>query len=572
MSGRARVSRASAGGVVRLAVAAVLGGAGGFAGCAADPSLRTFPDRPVAWQEHDSLDVARAPEASELGQLDSTLLVRDSLAGEVDRTLALEGSTPARDVNAADEVPCSTWFCARNHRAPMTPEAIAAGPAGVAPRLPLRIVKGKDRGAALGFQVVDADGRKFLLKLDPAGHLGLATGAELVGGRLYHAAGYNVPSSFVVDLGEGDLVLDPKATFKLYRVQTRPLTVAEVKSRLAGAARTADGRLHAVAVSWIPGKVLGAFDMMGRRADDPNDRIRHEDRRSLRASWLFAAWLAVFDASAINTLDSYVEEDGRRFVRHYIIDFGAGLGSATNDMKGPHEGGQHVVEVGRTLASLLTFGLYRRPYESQRDAWTALVGEHPSIGWFPAEGFDVDKFRTNRTVPAHQRMTDRDGYWGAKVVTSFTDAQLAAVVGAAGLDDPREATYLERALRVRRDIIGRRYLTATTAVEAPEVVAAGSGGDARLCFDDLAIARGYAQAAGVRYQVAIGGERGQGFAEVTVPAQGARTCVAAAGAGAGYRVVAIRAELAKPGGGHARAKTSRVHLRGGRVVGLERDE
>ena len=233
-----------------------------------------------------------------------------------------------------------------------------------------------------------------------------------------------------------------------------------------------------MAVSWLPGKILGAFDMQGRRADDPNDRIRHEDRRSLRASFLLVAWLAIFDASAINTLDSYVEEDGRHFVRHYIIDFGAGLGSATNDVKGPHEGGQHVVEVGRTMASVLSLGLYRRPYQSQRDVvdrdWWPRTPR--SAGSRPRQ-FDVGAFRTNRKVPAHLRMTARDAYWGAKLVTSFSDAQIAAVVGAAQLA-PGEAAYLEHALRVRRDLIGRRFLTAVTAVEAPAVVA-GAGARAR---------------------------------------------------------------------------------------------
>ena len=46
----------------------------------------------------------------------------------------LEGRLPAQDVNAADEVPCSTWFCARNHLRPMSAGEIAAGPAVVPPR------------------------------------------------------------------------------------------------------------------------------------------------------------------------------------------------------------------------------------------------------------------------------------------------------------------------------------------------------------------------------------------------------------------------------------------------------
>jgi hypothetical protein len=545
-----------------------IAGALAIGACAAHPAVRTFPDRAIAWHEHDAEDVAKPPRATDLAELDWALLLRDDIAGEVDRALALEGRRPARDVNAADEVPCSTWFCPRNHLEAMTPEAIAAGPAGTAPRLPLRIVKGKDRGAALGFQVVDADGRKYLLKLDPVDHLGMATAAEITGTRLFHAAGYNVPPNFVLDLGPDDLIVDPGATFRLYRVQKRPLTADMVRARLAGAARTPDGRLRAVAVTWVPGKIIGAFDMVGRRADDPNDRIPHQDRRSLRASWMLMAWLAVLDASAINTLDSYVEEGGRRFVRHYLIDFGAGLGSATSDGKGPHEGGQHLIEIGRTLASALSFGLYRRPYQSQRDAWATEVAAHPAVGWFPAEAFDVESFRTNRKVPAHKRMTDRDAYWGAKVVTSFTGAQLAAVAATARLA-PSEEAHLARALAVRRDIIGRRYLTAMTAVEAPTVAVTDRA--ARVCFDDLAVARGYADPARLRYAVRIVDDRNQTRGEVTVPAQGTRTCVASADVARGYRVITIGAERNEDGRWQP-AKVSRIHTRDGRFVGLDRDE
>jgi hypothetical protein len=539
------------------------------AGCAADPAVRAFPERAIAWQEHDSEDVPQPPRPTDLADLNATLLVRDDVAGAADRAFALEGPRPARDVNAADEVPCSTWFCPRNHLRPMPLDAIAAGPPGAAPRLPLRIVKGKDQGDALGFQVVDAEGRKFLLKLDPVGRLGMSTAAEVIGARLFHAAGYNVPANFVLDLGPNDLIVDPDATFKLYRVQRRALTPEIVRQRLARAARTRDGHLRAVAVSWIDGKVLGAFDMQGRRPDDPNDRIPHEDRRSLRASWMLAAWLAIYDASAINTLDSYVDEDGRHFVRHYMIDFGAGLGSGTTDIKGPQDGGQYLVEFGRTLASMFSLGLYRREYQSQRVAWTRGVAEHPRVGWLSAKDFDVDAFRTGRKVPAHRRMTDRDAYWGAKLVTSFSDAQLAAVAGAARIE-PIDAAYLAGALAARRDVIGRRYLTAMTAVEAPVVTADDRG--ARVCFADLAVERGYLAVQHVRYRVRVSDARDRAIAQALVPAQGARTCVAAPDARTGYRVIAIGAELAAAGGGWRPVKISRVHVASGRVVGLERDE
>ena len=45
-------------------------------------------------------------------------------------------------------------------------------------------MKGKARGAAVGYEVIDAAGEKFMLKLDVAGHRGMASAAEVVGGSL----------------------------------------------------------------------------------------------------------------------------------------------------------------------------------------------------------------------------------------------------------------------------------------------------------------------------------------------------------------------------------------------------
>lgn len=538
-----------------------------------EPSL--FPDRAIAWQEHDDDDVARKPAVTFLHEMPGTLFFRDSVSGEVDRVLAAEGRRPARDVNAMDEVPRSTWFCPRNHLAPMSPAAVAAGPPGtLPPKPPLRILKGKEEGATPGFRVVDANGRKFMLKLDPAGHLGLTTGAEMVGERFFHAAGYNVPGAFLLDLAPEDLVVDPKATYLVFDVEPRPLTEAQVRETLSKAARGAERRVRAVLTPWIQGEILGGFDMLGRREDDPNDRIPHEDRRSLRASWALFAWLGEIDPGAPNTLDTYVKERGRRFVRHYIIDFGATLGSFTTRSDGLHEGTEYVIEVGRTLGSLLSLGLYRRPFEGERAAWERHVGDYAAAGWFPAEGFDPEQYRPRLKVPAHMRRTDRDLYWGAKLVTSFTDAQIAAVVATAGMPT-RDAAYVEHALEVRRDIIGRRYLRPMTAVESPAISSDGT----QLCFDDLAIARGYADVKEVRYATAIRDGQGRVLATSDVTPAGAHTCVSLGGAGSGdaYRVVALTTSLGAGRNG-TRSKAARIHLRWRAeesrfvVVGLERDE
>ena len=540
---------------------------------------RWFADRPIAWSEHDDADVPTAPESNHLQELMVALIVRDSLANEADRLLALEGRTTALDINAQDEVPCSTWFCARNHLHPMTVEETVAGPAATPPRLPFKITKGKHLGAAAGFQVKDANGNKFMLKFDIAGHLGMANAGEMIGSRIFHAAGYNVPGAFLVDVTPADFKVDPSAKFELYRVERRPLTEAMVRSTLARAAHAPDGRVRAAAVPWIPGTILGGFDMLGVRRGDPNDRIPHQHRRSLRASWMLFAWLSVLDPSSINTIDSYREEGGRRLVRHYFFDFGCSFGSATNYAQGIQQDGEYSIEVARTLASLFTFGAYRRPFQDRRDEWVRLTNEHPALGYFPAEGFDPDTFRTNQRIPSHMRMTDRDAYWGAKLVTSFSDEQIAALVATARLPEADDR-YLENALRVRRDIIGRRYLRAVTAVENPTLYPDGS----RICFEDLAIARGYAQPADVRYRIEVSDGRGTTIATHEQDATGPFACVpiytGTERPSGGYRVVEISSRFVGAAGreGNHVAKPTRVHLRWrdgeGRfaVVGLERDE
>jgi len=482
--------------LLAIALTAIAAGAG-----AAAPAVRWFADRPVAWQEHDDANVPKAPERNNLQDEVTTVTIRDSLAYEADRILAAEGAVAAQDVNAADEVPCSTWFCPRNHLGPMTSEEVARGPAVAAPVPPLTITKGKDEGAAVGFVVVDARRNKFMLKLDPPGHLGMVSAAEMIGNRLFHAAGYNVPGAELVEFSRADLRVSPTASFKLFNVQKRPVTEARVTAQMDRVPHLPDGRYRAVAIPWVGGEVLGSLDTVGTRAGDPNDRIPHENRRSLRASWVLYAWLSVLDPGPINTLDSYVEEGGRHFVRHYLFDFSCAFGSATVYTQGPQADGEYLVEVGRTLRALFSFGLYQRAFQGreERAEWTKLESDYPSFGYFPAESFDPDTYRSNRRVPPHMRMTARDAYWGAKVVTAFSNDQLHAVVATARLP-ARDAGYLEHALAVRRDIIGRRYLRAVAAVENPVTTPDG----ATVCFDDLAIDRGYVGALDARYLVEVG--------------------------------------------------------------------
>jgi hypothetical protein len=423
---------------------------------------------------------------------------------------------------------------------------------------------------APGFVVRDARGRKYLVKLDPVGHAGLASSAEVMACRLFHGAGYHVAGAFAIDVRDQDLRIRPDARIQLSGAAERPFTAERLSVLLRGGARTEGGALRAVAVPWIAGKVLGSFDMFGQRADDPNDRIPHQDRRSLRASYLMIAWLNIEDASAINTLDSYVEEGGRRFVRHYFIDFGDSLGSASVRVKGVFHGREHLLELHRMFLAAFSLGLYRRPWQEDAPAWRAAGGGPPDAGWlFPVDGWRPEEFRTGRKNPAHLRMTARDAYWGAKVVTSFSDAQIAALLEAARYR-PESAALVGHALRVRRDRIGARFLATQTALEGPAVSADGRA----LCFEDLAVARGYRAPAAVRYRLMVRDPQGRIVQQAELPAEGSRSCLPL---GDVSRTTYLVASVATVSGGQV-APAARVHLRlrpaESRlvVVGLERDE
>ena len=75
----------------------------------------------------------------------------------------------------------------------------------------------------------------------------------------------------------------------------------------------------------LDGPPVGPFSYLGRRRDDPNDRIDHEHRRELRGMNVLAAWTDHIDSRQENTMAAWVapgESDDVGYVRHYMIDFG----------------------------------------------------------------------------------------------------------------------------------------------------------------------------------------------------------------------------------------------------------
>ena len=393
---------------------------------------------------------------------------------------------PAQNVNTMGEVPDSSWFTNRIGVSDMPLADIVRGPDRHT-RLDAQrwiIVEGKDTGRQPGFRAINAadpERTLYQLELDPRDYPEMATGAEIVGTAIYHAVGYNVVESYLVELDPAQLSIDPRATISLAG-HTRPFTRRDLNRILRGAARKTNGRYRASASPFAEGRYLGPFLHYGTRPDDPNDVVPHEHRRELRGNRVFAAWINHDDSRAGNSLDMLVERDGRKFVKHYMFDFGSILGSGTNEQDHPWVGSEYLVEGKPGLLTLTTLGLWRRPFIGIRAS-----SELPAAGNFTADGFDPAKWRPHYPNQAFRHMQAEDAFWAARIVAKFTPEAIAAIVAKAQFSDPRATDAITGTLMRRRELTLRKWLTAINPVVDPKV-------DGQvLRFDNIAETSGVAK-------------------------------------------------------------------------------
>ncbi|HEY3358114.1 MAG TPA: hypothetical protein VGQ83_33000 [Polyangia bacterium] len=553
---------------------------------------RRFPLAAPLWQDPDHNDVPRRPAPT----------VANLLAFQLDwfalyplsQATAVRPSGEAVNVNALDEVPDSSWFQNRIGRRGMTPDEVAQGPCEAPPPDPRRgpwvVTRGKDEGATSGLFITAPEGR-YLLKFDSRAQAPRATAADAIAARLLHAAGYFVPCEQIVYLSPADLRIGPGATVKDQYGHKRPLTPRDVERALLEAWRLPDGRLRASASRILAGEVLGPWRYLGRRTDDPNDVIPHEDRREVRGLRLFAAWLNHWDSQDANTVDVWVTAQGRRFVRHYLLDFNECFGGMwVGGVLVRRLGHAHWIDLAKITGDFLSLGTLPRPwYRARPNAFSG------TFGFYEAQGFVPSEWRASHRVPAFERMTTRDALWMVRIIGSFSPAHLRAAVAAGQLPSPLDADYLVETLQARQRAILREYLRANAPLVHFRVTRASDGRE-QLCFADLAVRQRLVPPREVRYELrAYGGDRldellgwrqlgpGPGDAAdaascVSLPI-GLRRAAELAPRGAAddhrrrYEVIAIDV-YQRPG--ETATSTLRLHLydlgpeRGYRLVGIER--
>lgn len=448
-----------------------------LSGCVSSP---TFKDQPVVWRVNDRQNIAE-PESNDFERIE--YFGKVLVTGQIQRGLELRDTQPAGNSNALDEVPDSTWFTNRISSHDLTPAEVAAGPVTAGPpQLPLTVVRGKDTGGGNpGFFARDTTGRVFLIKFDPKENPEMQTASSIVVNRVFWAVGYFVPEDTLVTFAREQLVLSADAQTHTPLGEKVKLTESEIDRVLGTSPRTRDGRYRASASLLLPGKPVGGFKPQGRRDDDPNDWVDHEDRRELRGLKVLAAWLGHTDMKMDNTLDMYVEENGKHFLRHYLLDFGEALGAHQAEKGRLEDGWENVWDWEEQSKALVTFGLWKRPWEDQKQTpW-------PSIGAFSSQWFEPNAWKEAYPFWPFAEADQSDLYWGAKQVVRFTRPMLEAIVAEAQLSEPAAAKYLVDALLGRRWKIGRDWLDSLTPFDDFEL-----RGD-ELCGVDLAVRYGIAQ-------------------------------------------------------------------------------
>ncbi len=463
---RRQITRA----LLRVVLVMVAGGLAATAGGrAATPTF--FPDDPIQVDDDRAFDAgdARPIEGSNAYDFAEHTFFKPGDRRDV----------RAMNVNTIDEVPESTWFTNRIGRAPMSLDELVRGPNQL-DTIDIDdwpIVQEKSSGITPGYRVTDPSGHLYQVKFDPPANPEMASGAEVIGAAIYHALGYNVVQGYIVEVDPARVVIGPKATTVDMSGRRRSMRRDDVDRIFSRAARLPNGKYRATLSRFAEGRPLGYFKYYGTRPDEPNDVHPHEHRRELRGNRVFSAWLNHDDSRGINSLDMLEGPEGRRYIRHYMFDFGSIMGSGSTDAQAPRAGNEYILEWAPALTTLATLGLYVRPWITV-DYWQGAW----SVGRFEADFFDPIEWRPEYPNPAFDNLRADDAFWAARLVARFGDEAIRAIVAKARYSEPGAAEHIVATLIKRRDKVLRAWLTGVNPIAEPRLTADGT-----LTFENAAV-------------------------------------------------------------------------------------
>ena len=532
------------------------------AGAARAAAPRFYSDDPL-WRDPESQDASKTQPVDVSDQYD---LIENSFLGageHVDRRAA--------NTNTVDEVPDSSWFTNRvgpRASGPLDLATLVKGAdTGTGPADGRWTITGrKGEGVTPGFTIKDSGGEIYWIKFDPKGFPEMASGAEIISTKLFHAFGYHVPENYLVNMRRDNLDIAPDATMKDEDGRRRKFTETDLDEILEQAARQPDGSFRVLASRNLPGRVLGPFRYYSTRPDDPNDIFDHEHHRELRGLSVFAAWLNHDEVRSTNSLDTVVSVNNRQVVRHHLLDFGSTLGSGSVKAQSRRAGNEFVWESRPTLITMLTLGLYVRPWLKVE------YPDVPAVGRLESSYYRAEQWKPDYPNPAFKNARPEDHFWAARIVAAVTDDAVAAVVKEARYTDARATEYLTKTLLERRSKVLAAWLNATNPLVNVALSASG-----QLTFENAAEKAGVAKAADrytvqwSRFDNAAGTHHDEG-SEQTVTEPRAQAPASLISGGGDYIAARLRAYEAT----HAAWATPLMvyfHRTGGgwSLVGLERN-
>lgn len=396
---------------------------------------------------------------------------------------------PAQAVNTLGEPMDGAWYTKRHYYKPMSTQELVDGPGNKNPPSTegkWTVVKAKSEGVTPGFEFVDSQKRRYVLKFDPLEYPEIATAPDVLVSKFFHALGYWVPDNYIVHFTRDRLVLGPDVELFDAKGKPRKMTDRDVTELLLRVPKDKDGRYRGGASLFLKGKPLGPYKYFNTRKDDPNDTAPHEHRRELRGLSVFCAWMAHDDSRSINSLDMLVTEGGVPHIRHHLIDFGSTLGSASYGPNSPRSGFEYVFSWPPTIKQFLTLGLWVPNWAK------AKYPNFPSVGKFESDRFDAEGWIAEYPNPSFANRLPDDGFWAAKQVMAFTDEQIRAIVKTGEFSDPAAGKFVADNLIVRRDKIGKAFFAHVLPIDKFRL----EGG--RLAFDDLGRKHGLTKSAGFR--------------------------------------------------------------------------
>jgi hypothetical protein len=399
------------------------------------------------------------------------------IPNETGKLLGVRSKKEADNVNVLDEVPNSSWYTNRHAHKRMTADELRTGPdSGAGPDTAgvWNITNGKLEGFGAGFFVEDAKGDRYLVKLDGPDFPELASSAEVISTKIFYAAGYFVPENYITWFDPDQLNLTDDAEV-VEDGRVREMVEEDIESMLMGQKRTENGKFRALASKFVDGNPVGIWEFYGRRNDDPNDRVRHEHRRELRGLRIISSWLNDADRSAKNTLAVYTDE---QYIKHYLLDMGSTLGANGANPHRPVHGKAYLIDPRYMIAAVPQLGFHQFSWDTVSTRF-----QYRETGYFESDLFNPGKWVPTHPNPAFEKMTLRDAFWGVKVVSSFSNEDIVAIVETGEISNPEAEKYLVETLIQRRDKIISHWSKKITLFSNFEVTESNS--ELLLKFEDI---------------------------------------------------------------------------------------